>query len=81
MSLLIFNGLPPEVVTIVDEAYFELLNGNNQSWESIDDNYVSAIELVREDKNVVVIRTFSKAYGLAGARKHSARLMGWPEHE
>jgi len=62
------NGLPPEVVTIVDEAYFELLNGNNQHWESIDDNYVSAIELVREDKNVVVIRTFSKAYGLAGAR-------------
>ena len=62
------NSLPPEVVTIVDEAYFELLYGIDQHSIFPTANGISAIELVKEGKNVVVIRTFSKAYGLAGAR-------------
>jgi len=51
--------LPSGIVTIIDEAYYEYIN---------DSNYQSAIELVQQDKNVVVVKTFSKIYGLAGAR-------------
>jgi histidinol-phosphate aminotransferase len=60
------DNLPPQVVTIVDEAYLEFISG----WirPSIIETYPSAIELVRSGKNVVVVKTFSKAYGLAGAR-------------
>ena len=43
-------------VVVVDEAYFEF-SANN-----------SAIELLSEFDHVVVLRTLSKAYGLAGAR-------------
>ncbi|MCP4582413.1 MAG: aminotransferase class I/II-fold pyridoxal phosphate-dependent enzyme [candidate division Zixibacteria bacterium] len=53
------DDLPQGVVTIIDEAYHDFVD---------DPNYESAIDLVRRGKNVVVIRTFSKAYGLAGAR-------------
>lgn len=45
-------GLP----TVIDEAYVELGNG---------DSYVG---LVHEFPNAIVLRTFSKAYGLAGMR-------------
>jgi len=53
------DSLPAHVVTIIDEAYHELVD---------DPSYQSAMELVRQDKNVIVIRTFSKVYGLAGVR-------------
>ncbi len=53
------DALPPEVAVIIDEAYHEFVQ---------DPGYESAIELVRQTKNVVVIRTFSKAHGLAGVR-------------
>jgi len=53
------NALPSHVVTIIDEAYHEFIH---------DSSYSSAIDLVNLDKKVVVVRTFSKAYGLAGAR-------------
>jgi len=43
----------------VDEAYFELVD---------DARRVSMIELVRRSANVLVVRTFSKIYGLAGLR-------------
>lgn len=33
-----------------------------------DRNYVNGIKFAKEHKNVVVLRTFSKIYGLAGAR-------------
>lgn len=52
------NALRSDIVTIIDEAYLEYISGE----------YPSAIELVRNNKNVVVIKTFSKVYGLAGAR-------------
>ena len=42
-----------------DEAYLELLEPSQQ---------ISLVELVRKDMNVIVSRTFSKVYGLAGLR-------------
>lgn len=53
------DDLPPDVTTIVDEAYLDYI--------SVED-YPSAVDLVRSDRNVVVVKTFSKVYGLAGAR-------------
>ncbi len=53
------DDLPEDVVMIIDEAYHDYI---------ADINYPSAIELVRSGKNVVVVRTFSKVHGLAGAR-------------
>jgi len=46
-------------VVLVDEAYFELVD---------DDRSVSMVELVRKGANVIVCRTFSKIFGLAGLR-------------
>jgi histidinol-phosphate aminotransferase len=46
-------------VVLVDEAYFELVDDNRR---------VSMVELVRKGANVIVCRTFSKVYGLAGLR-------------
>lgn len=53
------NALPSQVVVVLDEAYHEYVE---------DPAYQSAIELVRQGKNVVVIRTLSKVFGLAGVR-------------
>lgn len=53
------DDLPSQVVTIIDEAYHEYVD---------DPNYQTAINLVRQDKKVIVIRTFSKVFGLAGLR-------------
>lgn len=53
------NGLPASVITIVDEAYYEYIS---------DPNYPTAIDLVLAGKKVIVVKTFSKVYGLAGAR-------------
>ncbi|NLB17281.1 MAG: histidinol-phosphate transaminase [Syntrophomonadaceae bacterium] len=54
------EGLPEHVLVIFDEAYFEYIT---------DDSTVSGMEyLARGHKNVIVLRTFSKAYGLAGLR-------------
>ena len=53
------DALPSQVITIIDEAYHEYVD---------DPGYRSAMELVHRDKKVVVIRTFSKVYGLAGMR-------------
>ena len=49
--------LPDQVVTIIDEAYLEYIG-----------DYPSAIEYVRQGYKVVVVKTFSKVHGLAGAR-------------
>lgn len=54
------RGLPDHVVTVLDEAYFE--------YAAEDPDYPSSIEFVQEGLNVVGLRTFSKAYGLAGIR-------------
>ncbi|GAA4663316.1 histidinol-phosphate transaminase [Gordonia humi] len=53
--------VPSEVVVALDEAYFE--------YARLDEAHAyDGIELHREFDNVVVLRTFSKAYGLAALR-------------
>ncbi len=52
-------GLPNHVIAVVDEAYFEYV-------EAAD--YPNALDWLAEFPNLVVTRTFSKAYGLAGLR-------------
>ena len=51
--------LHPEIVVVVDEAYMEFVR---------DPDCASGMEFIREDRPVVALRTFSKAYGLAGLR-------------
>ena len=51
------DQVPEHVVVIFDEAYYEFLN------EPPD-----TLKFVREGRNVVVLRTFSKIQGLAGLR-------------
>lgn len=51
--------VPPETVVLLDEAYAEFLSPANR---------IDGPRLVERFRNVVVVRTFSKAYGLAGLR-------------
>jgi histidinol-phosphate aminotransferase len=55
-------GLPSRVLLVVDAAYAEYVRRND---------YEAGIELVATSENVVMTRTFSKIYGLAGLR------IGW----
>jgi histidinol-phosphate aminotransferase len=50
------NNKPKGSVVIIDEAYFHFSNDE------------SCIDLVTQDKDVIVMRTFSKIYGMAGLR-------------
>ncbi len=52
------DRLPEHVLPVVDEAYFEYLPEGGHD----------AVGLVREGRAVAALRTFSKAYGLAGLR-------------
>jgi histidinol-phosphate aminotransferase len=55
-----FDRLPDGVLTVVDQAYFEYID---------HDGYPDAVaEYFLEGRRVVTLRTFSKIYGLAGAR-------------
>jgi histidinol-phosphate aminotransferase len=49
--------VPDDVITVLDEAYFEFL-----------DHPPDTLRHVRDGQNVVVLRTFSKIHGLAGLR-------------
>ena len=52
-------SVPPETVILVDEAYHHYV-------ESPD--YESVVPLIRDHPNLIVARTFSKIYGMAGMR-------------
>jgi histidinol-phosphate aminotransferase len=52
-------GLPSHVVLVIDAAYAEFVD---------DPAYTAGFELVDDSSNVIVTRTFSKAFGLAGTR-------------
>ncbi len=56
------DGLPEDVILVVDAAYAEFVSNND---------YTSGMELVSDNANTVMTRTFSKIYGLAGLR------IGW----
>ncbi len=56
------EGLPEYVLLVIDAAYAEYVRRND---------YESGIEMVSANKNVVMTRTFSKIFGLAGLR------IGW----
>src|SRR6185503_11544640 len=53
------KGLSRDIVVLIDEAYFEYVKAPD---------YGYSLELLKEYKNVIVTRTFSKMYGLAGLR-------------
>jgi len=54
--------LRSDILLVVDDAYFEFINS---------DNFSSGLDLFKDAANVLVTRTFSKIYGLAGLR------LGW----
>ncbi len=59
-SLALFiNALPDTCVCVLDEAYFEFVN---------DVEAVNSIAWLKDHPNLLITRTFSKAYGLAGLR-------------
>lgn len=53
------DRVPQDVLVVLDEAYREFIR---------DEKVVDGVELYRDRENVCVLRTFSKAYGLAGLR-------------
>ncbi|MCI0384745.1 histidinol-phosphate transaminase [Streptomyces sp. CNQ085] len=53
------DRVPGDVLVVLDEAYREFVR---------DEEIPDGIELYRDRPNVCVLRTFSKAYGLAGLR-------------
>ncbi len=56
------EGLPGNVLLVLDAAYAEYVSR---------EDYEAGVELVRENDNVIMTRTFSKIYGLAALR------LGW----
>jgi len=54
--------LKSNILMVVDDAYFEFLNS---------DDFISGLDLFKDFTNVLITRTFSKIYGLAGLR------LGW----
>ncbi len=56
------DNLPRSIVLVIDSAYAEYVD---------DPAYTDGLELVEDFENVIVTRTFSKAWGLAGLR------VGW----
>ena len=54
--------LRSNILLVVDDAYFEYVK---------DKNYIPGMKLFSNSKNVIITRTFSKIYGLAGLR------IGW----
>lgn len=52
------EAVPPRVLVVLDEAYIEFQRGPG----------LDSLEFYRRYPNVCILRTFSKAYGLAGLR-------------
>jgi histidinol-phosphate aminotransferase len=53
------KACPPNVLLVLDEAYYEYVD---------DPAYFESIKLLSHYPNLVILRTFSKAFGLAGLR-------------
>ena len=58
-----FDGMmekvPENVLVVIDEAYYEYVS---------DPAYADSMKYLHSKKNVLILRTFSKMYGLAGLR-------------
>lgn len=54
-----FERVPEHVLTVLDQAYFEYVD---------DSDYADGLDYLAAGRNVLVLRTFSKIYGLAGLR-------------
>ncbi len=53
------KNLPEHVLLVVDEAYIDFVE---------DPDYRTMVDAIADDVNLIVVRTFSKLYGMAGAR-------------
>ncbi|MBC8359375.1 MAG: histidinol-phosphate transaminase [Candidatus Aminicenantes bacterium] len=51
--------IPEDIIVVFDEAYYEYVNSKN---------FPNTLRFIEEGRNVIVLRTFSKMYGLAGFR-------------
>jgi histidinol-phosphate aminotransferase len=51
--------VPADVLIVLDEAYGEYV---------VSPAYPDSLEYLRQGRNIIILRTFSKAYGLAGLR-------------
>ena len=51
--------VPPGVLVVVDEAYYEYVT---------DPDYADSMNYFRKGRDILILRTFSKIYGLAGLR-------------
>lgn len=71
----LLTELPPWVLAVIDEAYVDFADAPD---------YVSALELRHTRERLMVLRTFSKAYGLAAARIGyaiaGAAVVGYLDH-
>jgi len=54
-----FKNVPEDVLVVMDDAYFEYID---------DPDYPDSFEHLRQGRNILILRTFSKIYGLAGVR-------------
>ena len=55
----LLSRVPAHVVVVFDEAYFEYVRS---------EQFPDSMAYVKQGRNVIVLRTFSKIYGLAGLR-------------
>jgi histidinol-phosphate aminotransferase len=53
------KGIPRDIVVVLDEAYIEFIS---------DRNVANGLDMLQDFPRLIVLRTFSKLYGLAGLR-------------
>ena len=51
--------IPSRIVVVLDEAYYEFVTS---------DKYPNSVDLIEKYPNIIILRTFSKVYGLASLR-------------
>lgn len=55
----LMERVPDDVIVVVDEAYYEYVT---------DRDYPDTMRYLRDGRRIIILRTFSKIYGLAGLR-------------
>jgi histidinol-phosphate aminotransferase len=56
---LLMNRLNPDILVVLDEAYFDYVDSSEAR---------SGLDFLKDHQNLIVLRTFSKIYSLAGLR-------------